>query len=212
MWQDCIRKLTPAIVIAIAAMLLAACSGLQQLDSQTADAAATAVPAAAQRDYQQVLDKLAAEDDRTAIVKLEKFIARYPDYPGAYANLAMVYDRQNRSAEALEALDIAVSIDQDFAPAYNRIGIIKRREGEFEAAEQAWLTAIAADPEYSYAWHNLGILYDLYLGDLPTALEHYERYQLLTLNQEDKQIDRWVADLQRRLGEPPRTARVGEQP
>ncbi len=208
MWQDCIKNLAPLM----AAILMAGCSGMQQLDNRTAEADGTAVSSSAQRDYQQVLDRLAVEDDAAATAKLENFIARYPDYPGAYTNLAIVYDRQERSGEALKALEIAVSIDQNFAPAHNQIGVIKRRDGDFAAAEKAWLAALAADPEYSFAWHNLGVLYDLYLGDLPNALEHYERYQLLTVNQEGQQVDRWIADLQRRIGEPPRTARVGDQP
>ena len=208
MWQDCIKNLAPVMAM----LLMAGCSGMQQLESRSAAGEDTAVSAGAQRDYQQVLDRLAVEDDAEAMRRLEKFIARYPDFPGAYTNLAIVYDRQERSAEALQALEIAVSIDQNFAPAHNQIGVIKRREGDFAAAEKAWLKAIQADADYSFAWHNLGVLYDLYLGDLPSALEHYERYQALTVNQEDQQVDRWVADLQRRVGEPPQTARLGEQP
>jgi len=211
MWQDFIKGAAPLVLV----MLLSSCSGLQQVSSEPQVAAeGVQISAAAERAYQEILVELAAEDDSGAVKKLEKFIVRYPDFPGAYTNLAIIYDRQDRSTEALEALAIALSIDSNFAPAHNQVGVIKRRSGEFSAAEQAWKAAIAADPDYSYAWHNLGVLYELYLADLPNALEHYRRYQLLANNNNvpDQQVDRWVADLQRRVGEPARTAKVLGEP
>jgi tetratricopeptide (TPR) repeat protein len=208
MFRDYIRRLIPAA----AALLVASCTAVQPLDSPMAGDEANAVPAAVERDYQQILEQLAAEEDSAAAASLERFIARYPDYPGAYTNLAIVYDRLSRQSDALRALDIAVSIDAGFAPAYNRIGVIKRREGDFVAAEQAWRAAIQADPDYALAWHNLGILHELYLGDSAAALQHYERYQALTPDAVDPLVARWIADLERRLGDTPRTARVGEQP
>ena len=45
---------------------------------------------------------------------------------------------------------------------------------------------------------NLAILYDLYMGKLPQALEHYQRYLELT-SDEKSPVKGWVADLQRRM-------------
>jgi len=42
------------------------------------------------------------------------------------------------------------------------------------------------------------VIAELYLLDLQTALEHYNRYRQLT-DKEDQQVAGWIADLERRL-------------
>ena len=205
MWQD-FTKLASLLAIST----LMGCSSLQDMVTTSTAGDELQVSPAAQREYQQVLDRLDADDPQSAMKSLEKFIARYPDYPGAYTTLAIIYSDQDRVAEAMEALSIALSVDADFAPAHNQIGVIKRRDGDFESAKQAWQAAIAADSEYAYAWHNLGVLYDLYLADLPAALQHYQRYQVLAAD-DAQQTERWIADLRRRIGKQPRAARLEEQ-
>jgi hypothetical protein len=48
----------------------------------------------------------------------------------------------------------------------------------------------------------------LYLQRLDTALLHFERY--LELGGEDEEVEKWVADLKRRIGASQRTANVTE--
>ena len=76
-----------------------------------------------------------------------------------------------------------------------------------------WLLPMA-DPEYAYAWYNLGVLYDLYLQDLPAALDHYTSVtSSVTGNAADEDAarsDRWIADLERRIGTPARAAQARE--
>jgi hypothetical protein len=64
-------------------------------------------------------------------------------------------------------------------------------------------------PDYANAWHNLGVLYDMYLQDLAAAVDHYQRYQQL-VGSADEQTSRWIADLQRRIGDAPKTANETE--
>ena len=103
----------------------------------------------------------------------------------------------------------SLELDSTNPVALNRLGMIKRRAGDFAAAEAAWLGAIAANPEYPYAWYNLGVLYDLYLQDLPAALEHYQAYQRLEGGGDgDATVALWIADLETRIGSHPQTALV----
>jgi len=45
---------------------------------------------------------------------------------------------------------------------------------------------------------NLGILCEIYMRDLPCALEQYEHY--LELIPDDKTMNIWVSDVSRRAG------------
>ena len=203
MWQSFTRF--PVLIICLFA---AGCSGVPQLSDQTDDESPVVAPGA-QRDFAEITALIEGGELGDATIRLERFIARNSDFPGAYTTLAIVYTEQGRVEDALKAIDIALSINPQFAPAHNQLGVLKRREGDFAGAEQAWQAAIAADPQYAYAWHNLGVLYDLYLSDLPAALEHYEQYQALASG-ETGQAERWIADLKRRIDTQPRAARNDE--
>jgi Tfp pilus assembly protein PilF len=196
-------------------LLLVACAGqgvkqggeqAQALPVELIDA-----PPAVQRDYRAALEQMESENDAAAASQFEDFVVRHPGYPGAYVNLAIIYDRQNRIDEALWLLDKAIAADPGSVYALNRLGLIKRRQGKFSEAEAAWLKATQADPQYAYAWYNLGVLYDLYLADLPAALDHYKRYQQLSgAVDQDLMVNRWIKDLQRRIGTPAQAAQARE--
>jgi hypothetical protein len=58
------------------------------------------------------------------------------------------------------------------------------------------------------AHYNLGVLNELYLQRLDAALQHFERYQALAGG--DRQVEKWIADLKRRVAANQRTANVAE--
>jgi len=86
--------------------------------------------------------------------------------------------------------------------------MLLRRQGQFSAAEAAYERAIAARPDYALAHYNLGVLNELYLRHLDVALLHFETYQALA--GEDKQVEKWIVDLKRRVQANQRTANVTE--
>jgi tetratricopeptide (TPR) repeat protein len=160
-----------------------------------------------QRDYQAAVRHMEAGNDDEATQRFERFLSENPRWPGAYVNLAILYERQENSAKAIGLLTQAVAIDPQFVPALNQLGVIKRRQGEFEAAEQAWLSATQINPQYAYGWYNLGVLHELYMQDLRGALDYYRRYQELVGQVDaDPQVARWIADLERRVGRPGQAA------
>jgi tetratricopeptide (TPR) repeat protein len=83
-----------------------------------------------------------------------------------------------------------------------------RRNGKFIEAEAAYLKAVTASPDYALAHYNLGVLNELYLQRLDYALENFEQYQILVGN--DKQVEKWIIDLRRRVAADLRTANVAE--
>jgi tetratricopeptide (TPR) repeat protein len=134
-------------------------------------------------------------------------------------NLAILYEGQGRTEDALTQLYIALEIIPDYPYALNQLALIRRKQGHFEAAEDIWLRATRAAPEYPNPWYNLAVLYDLYIQDLPAALMAYEHYQsIMTSGAEsaedaellaDAQAERWIADLRRRAG-PAQAATEGD--
>jgi tetratricopeptide (TPR) repeat protein len=86
--------------------------------------------------------------------------------------------------------------------------MLLRRNGKFIEAEAAYLKAVTASPDYALAHYNLGVLNELYLQRLDVALQHFEIYQELV--GADKQVEKWIADLKRRVTASQRTANVAE--
>ena len=171
-------------------------------------AATTEVPARVMTMYEQAVAAMAAGDFLDAELRFKEFLLQYPGYPGAHVNLAIIHSNNGNDAAAQAALDAALSLNPDHASALNQQGMLLRRNGKFIEAEAAYLKAVTASPEYALAHYNLGVLNELYLQRLDTALQHFERYQALV--GEDKQVEKWIADLRRRVAASQRTANVAE--
>ena len=142
----------------------------------------------------------AAMEGKTELA-LEHFATLLEKNPFAnkvFTNLGLLYLQMNDTAEAKKAFLNAIEQDSQDAVAYNHLAIIQRQEGEFKQALFNYYKAINADPEYASAHLNLGILFDLYLQELPKALEQYLLYQKLTHNK-NEDVAKWIIDLQRRI-------------
>ena len=205
MYQNSISKIARYGSLALL-LVTAGCAVQTTAPNLQQTPAVVEIPAEAQRQYGEALAELAAGEFALAATQFESFVQHYPDYAAAYINLAIIHVQQERDKDALLMLARALEIDSTNPVALNQLGLIKRRSGDFAAAETAWRSAIEANPDYAYAWYNLGVLYDLYLQDLPAALEHYQAYQ--GLGGSDVTVARWIADLKIRIGDPPQTAQV----
>lgn len=147
-------------------------------------------------------------DDAEAL--LLELRSQSPDDAVVYTNLGIVYAHTKRLDESVAALSRAIELSPTNAIAWNELGITHRRAGRFVEAEQAYLKAIELKPDYAFAHYNLGVLLDLYLQRREQALVHYEEYLALD-NPEDKKVQAWVKDLQRRTGQGPSTAAAGPE-
>jgi len=167
-----------------------------------------AVPPEALTLYEQAVSVMASGDFLEAQLRFQEFLLQYPDYPGAHVNLAIIFAANNDDQAAENSLTDALIIDPTYAPALNQLGMLLRRQGKFSESENAYLRAIEADAGYALPHYNLGVLNELYLQRLDVALQHFEQYQ--TINGEDEQVEKWIADLKRRIGSDQRTANVTE--
>jgi len=209
-----LRRCTEAFAILLAALAISGCA------SGPGERSAGNVPPPEKRGdgsdvpdraltlYEQATAVMASGDFSEAELRFEEFLLQYPDYPGAHVNLAILRVEKGDDQAAREAVDAALAIDPDYAPALNQLGMLLRRNGDFSGAESAYLKAVTAEPAYELAHYNLGVLNELYLQRLDVALQHFERYQELVGN--DEQVEKWIADLRRRVAASQRTANVAD--
>lgn len=122
-----------------------------------------------------------------------------PQLSGVQLNLGIVYKAKGDKEKAEAAFNRAIAVNSKNVEAYNHLAVLKREAGDFAAAESLYQKALAIWPFYPEGHKNIAILYDLYLGQPEQALPHYLAYQQL-LPAPDKQLDSWIAELQRRLG------------
>jgi Flp pilus assembly protein TadD len=170
--------------------------------------AAPIIPAEALTLYEQATAVMAAGNFVDAELRFEEFVLLYPDYPGAYVNLAIIHAGAENDEAARVALDAALALDPEHPVALNHLGMLLRKNGNFLEAEAAYMKAVTVSPDYALAHYNLGVLNELYLQRLGAALQHFEIYQSLV--GEDKQVEKWIADLRRRVAANQRTANVAD--
>ena len=107
----------------------------------------------------------------------------------------------NNGSEEKEAQERSllrvVELNPGKAEAYNKMGIFYRHMGRFEDARKMYESALNIETGNQSVRLNLGILYDLYLANIPMAIESYKKY-LVSLSSEDKQVSLWIADLEKR--------------
>jgi len=219
MWSHrCTRKPTWQLLAGLAlALVVAGCGGQAPKPETSGRGAAVAdgaglpqaeVPPVARTLFEQAVAAMAAGDFTDAELRFEEFVLQYPEYPGAYVNLAIIHAGNGDAAAAMAAVEAALAVDPDYAPALNQQGMLLRRNGKFLEAEAAYLKAVTASPDYALAHYNLGVLNELYLQRLDVALQHFERYQELA--GVDAEVEKWIADLTRRVAATQRTANTAE--
>lgn len=192
MWKAYIR-----VVFLLASLGLAACASSPGTASGEKAANVKADPQA-QAEFAQAVQALKRGRDGDALRILNGIARKYPGLPGPFTNLGLVYIKEGKFNEAKQALLQATTIKPDDAVAYNHLGVVYRELGEFKQAQQAYEQALKYKPDYADAHLNIGILLDVYLGDLSSALVHYEKYQTLS-DTPDSRVAKWIIDLKRRV-------------
>ena len=192
MLKPCIKAISLLLCL-----LLAACASGPP-DGASQPAAAVKVDPQARAEFEQAVLLVKRGQDDEAILKFTALGHKYPELAGAFVNLGLLQLKKGRHAEARQALLQATTLNPQHAVAFNHLGVALRALGEFQPARQAYEQALTLAPEYAAAHLNLGILLDIYLGELPAALAHYESYQRLT-GARDSEVEKWIVELRRRV-------------
>lgn len=163
-------------------------------------------------DYQQAIVMMKSMQLDDAFTRFDDIQNKAPMFSGPAINQALIRIQQQNFKDADLLLKKAVGINDKNPFVYNLQGFVARQQGQFANARTAYEKAIAISPKYAKAHFNLGILADLYLQDLPLALQHYEAYQSFQTSA-DSTVAKWVVDLQKRTGvykAPAKPAKVEE--
>ena len=160
----------------------------------------TAADAADDREIRQRFEQGLAEQWVEAAAVFRGLTRDVPDRLGPWVNLGIALARQGLDEQALAVLREAVKRDPKHARAQHEVAIVMRRTGHFQEARAAYEAALAAEPDFALAHRNLGLLCELYLHDLPCALQHYEQYQSLDA-EADQEVELWIVDVRRRIGD-----------
>jgi tetratricopeptide (TPR) repeat protein len=156
--------------------------------------------------FEQAIAFMRAGQDEKASALFANIAKLDPKLASPHTNLGILCYREGKPKEAEAAFKEALQLDAKDYVAANYLGMLYRAQGRFSDAEAAYEQALAAKPDYGYAHLNLAILYDIYLDDLPKALDHYEQYQRID-GDSDRQLTGWLADLRQRMkstGEDPK--------
>ena len=208
------RLLIPAAILVVAGC---ASSGPKPGESRRADTdgsagsaqeVAVVIPPQALTLFEQAVAVMASGDFLDAELRFKEVLLQYPAYPGAHVNLAIIHTQNGNEQAAQAAIDAALALNAAHPAALNQQGMLLRRNGKFIEAEAAYMKAVTASPDYALAHYNLGVLNELYLQRLDAALQHFEIYQQLVGG--DKQVEKWITDLTRRVAANQRTANVAE--
>lgn len=148
--------------------------------------------------FDKALAQMRAQQWSKAEPLLQQAIVLGPTYSGPYYNLGRVYEGLNRPEEAAQQYQQAMAVNPNNIYAINALARLKREQAQFAEAEALYLSALAVWPDHDVSHRNLGILYELYMGRLPEALDHYKHYQALQA-EDDRLVTGWIVDLERRL-------------
>ena len=181
---------------------LGGCAGVQRgvtpAGNAAIDAGAAAVADQEIALFQRALASLNdAELDRAAAGFKELTQSR-PGLAGPWVNLALIDIKKNDLAAAENHIAQALAHNPRMPQAYNLLGFIEVEKGDMAAALTHYRKAIALKNDYALAYFNMALLHDIYLHDIPVAIEHYKRYLELSGHQDKKTVE-WLAELERTM-------------
>lgn len=149
------------------------------------------------QEFQQAVTLLKDEKYPEAIRLLRGVTGKTSKFTGPYIDLGIAYARSGDLEKAESSLKKALEHNPSHPVAANELGLVYRKTGRYKQARELYEKLLRQYPDFLPAHKNLGVLCDIYIQDLPCALEQYETY--LKGIPDDKKVKIWVADVKSRM-------------
>ena len=184
-------------ILAILLLLLSACS---QTSPSRGDKDQRSVKSSAYELalYQKGVIALSNNELEKAQAHFTQMSELQPDMAGSWANLALISLQKEALTEAQEHVATALEKNPNMPQALNLSGYLHQKQGRVNKAKALYLQAISVKADYANAHYNLALLYDIYLQDIPMAVEHYQLY-LSFIDTKDEATENWLAELKASL-------------
>jgi len=140
----------------------------------------------------------------------EELEKQNPTFSGPRTNIGMIYLHQQEYAKAAESFTKALEINNENEYALSNLALTYRELGKFLEAKESYQKAIELNPNDPLPHYNLGILAELYLRDLPLAIQSFEHYKIAN-RKKDPEVDNWLIDLNNRLKQQQQAAAQAQQ-
>jgi len=182
-------------IIVLLFITLAACSHNpsleKQKETQASDNTAVSLELALYKKAVLTLNNKQLDQAETLFLKMSKV---QPDMAGSWANLALIRLKKDDLNGAKEYIEIALDKNPNMPQVLNLAGDVALKEDRLNDAKTYFELAIKNKNDYALAHYNLALIYDIYLQDIPLAVQHYELY-LQYSTQPDKSTEKWVKGL-----------------
>jgi len=118
------------------------------------------IPSAAQKAYNEAIQKLKDSKPLEAIALLQEAITLFPDYFSAHYALAGELARQRKIDDALAELELARRVNDRSAEVYHLFGMLMGQQKKYSIAEYAFRQAIDRNPlgTASYVSHAVVLI------------------------------------------------------
>lgn len=147
--------------------------------------------------YHQALAKLENNEPRAAEKMFAGLLRERTDVAEVWLNLALSQYHQNKLTETGITVKNILTAFPKTAQAHNLAGLVAVEQGLFKEAEQHYLDALKIKASYANALYNMALLQDIYLQNIPSSVEYYNRY--LREVQDDEATKAWVENLSQRI-------------
>lgn len=132
-----------------------------------------------------------------AVEAYGKAIELKSNYAPANYEIALVYDQQGKTNEAISKMENSLQLAPQDTGVIFQLGVLYYKTSQFDKAKAALAKAVSLDPNFSNARYFLGLLLDTE-GNKSAAIEQFEK--IAELNPDNKLVQQILTNL--KVGKP----------
>jgi tetratricopeptide (TPR) repeat protein len=173
-------------------LTLNACQTSGQTQAVNKQAGLASLTESQQALYQQALADLEQHKPQQAEVGLSGLLRERSDLAELWLNLALSQYQQKNWEKTATTTATLLTKFPNVAQGHNLAGLLAVEKGEFAKAQEHYVKSLQLDPNYINALYNMALLQDVYLQNIPSAVNYYSLY----LGQvEDEETKAWMEHL-----------------